>query len=160
MEEDRPRASEPAAGDAEAAWRVSRPALAYRYLFIGILTLLGSVILYAVVPTYRSSRDLAVMVVLGVWVLALLRYWAYLLDMPHKVTLREDGTLAFLSVFRRRIVRADTIVSMKVSPVYPTYLKFRTGRKKRIVMINHLDGLHELVHRIRKANPGLETKGC
>jgi len=151
---------EPAPVEPETVFRVTGASLAYRYLFIGLLTLVGAVILYAAAPTYLSTEDLIVMIILGFWALALLRYWVYLLDMPHKVVCREDGTLTFLSVFRRRVVPADAILSMKVSALYPTYLKFRTSKKKRIVMINHVDGLHKLVQRIRAANPGLKTKGC
>jgi len=149
-----------AAVQAETVFRVTGVSLAYRYLFIGLLSLVGAVVFYAMVPTYLSSRDWVVMIILGFWALALVRYWVYLFDMPHKVTLRDDGHLEFLSVFRRRGVPAASILSVKVSPLYPTYLKFRTAQKKSLVMINHVDGLHELVGRIRKASPGLKTKGC
>ncbi len=155
-----PPPGDPSALKGEAVFRVTGASLVYRYLFIILLTLVGAVMLYMVAPMYLSSKDLVVMILLGCWALALLRYWAYLLDMPHKVVCRDDSSLEFFSVFRRRVVPISSILSMKVSPIYPTYVKFRTEKKKSIAMINHVDGMSELVTRIRKANPELETRGC
>jgi hypothetical protein len=159
-EEEGPPPMEPAAGEAEAAYRVTGTSLVYRYLLIGIVTLVLAVLLYMTTPMFLSSKDVVVMVILGVWGLALLRYWVYLLDMPHRVRCTAEGSLEFVSLVRRRVVPASSILSIKVPTVHSGYLKFRTARKKNISMINHVDGLHELVGRIKKANPDLETRGC
>jgi len=149
----------PAGAPAETRFRVTRTSQAYRYVFLVLLTLLGAGMLYLFFPTFRSAQDLLVLILLGVWAAALLRYWLYLLDMPYQVLCREDGFLEFRSVLRKRIVLGASIRSVKVSPVYPTYVRFHAG-KKRIAMINHVDGMSDLVTRIRRANPELETRGC
>jgi hypothetical protein len=155
-----PSTGEPSDLKVETIFRVTGASFIYRYFFITLLTLMGAVILYMVAPTYFSSKDVVVLILLAVWALAFLRYWVYLLDMPYKVICRDDGSLVFVSVFRNRVVWESSILSMKVSPIYPTYMKFRTEEKKTIAIINHVDGMNELVARIRKANPGLETRGC
>jgi hypothetical protein len=158
--EEGPPPMEPVAGGADVAFRVTGASLVYRYLLIGIVTLVLAVLLYMTAPMFLSSKDVVVMVILGIWGLALLRYWVYLLDMPHRVHCRLDGSLEFVSLLRRRIVPVASICSIKVPTVHSGYLKFRTARKKNISMINHVDGLHELVGRIKRANPNLETRGC
>ncbi len=146
--------------EVEAVYGVTGMTLVYRYGLICLLTLVAAVVLYLVLPSYISSRDYLVLGILGVWALAVLRYWLYLLDMPYRVLFGKDGSLKFVSVLRKITVPVSSIVSLKVSPIYSSYLKLRTDEKKNISMMNHVDGLSEMIGRIRKANPGVETRGC
>jgi len=151
-------AGEPA--EPEAVFRVSGATLAYRYGLICLLTLVAAAVLYLVLPSYISSRDYIVLVILGCWVLALLRYWFYMLDMPYRVVCGKDRSLQFVSTLRKVTLPASSIVSLKVSPLYSSYIKLRTDDKKTLTVMNHVDGLNELVARIREDNPRLTTRGC
>ena len=153
-------AGDEADGLNEIQFQVSRTALIYRYCFLLILTLIGSGILYFLVPIALSSMDYPVLVLLVVWVLALLHYWYYLLNMPYRISCVEEKTLSFISILRRREIPLNEITCLRVSPIYPTYLKICTSRKKNISIINHVNGLHDLVWKIKNINPDLETIGC
>ena len=150
----------PVAPPEEIRFRVSILSLVYRYLFLGLLTLLGVFFLYLVVPMSLASSDFLVLGILLVWVLALLRYWVYLLDMPYRIGLKPGEPLEFRSILRKRMVAMEEIRAFKVSPVYPSFLRILTTRKKTIPVINHVSGLHDLIGRVKQANPALETKGC
>jgi len=153
-------AGDEADGLQEVQFQVSRMALIYRYCFLLILTLIGLGILYVLVPIALSSMDYPVLVLLAVWVLALMHYWYYLLNMPYRISCVEEKDLNFLSLLRRRAIPLNEITCLRVSPIYPTYLKICTSRKKNISIINHVNGLHDLVRRIKNINPDLETIGC
>jgi len=154
------RRSSGAPGRRVTTFRVTGTALLYRYGFMGVLTLAGILILYLLAPMGLSSKDYVVLVILGIWALAFLRYWIYLLDMPYRINWLDGNTLEFVSFFRMRTVPAASILSLKVSPVYPSYLKIRTDRKKSISLLNHVTGLNELITWIREENPDLVTRGC
>ena len=141
-------------------FEVSRVSLIYRHLLLLVLTAIGALLLLLLIPMAVSGRDYLVGGLLVVWALALLRYWAFLLSMPHRVCLEGDEFLVLHSLFRTRKVKCSEVTAMRVSPFYQSYLKIVTSRKKTFPMINHVDGLHDLIGRIRRINPNLETKGC
>jgi len=141
-------------------FQVSRVSLVYRYAFLLLLTLVGALLLYLLVPMGVRGRDWVVLALLGCWALALLRYWAFLLAMPFRIRCEEDGLLRVESLFRKTKIPSGDIAALKVSAIYPSYLKIVTSRKKSLLLLNHIDGLHELIRRIQSANPGLKTRGC
>ncbi len=141
-------------------FQVSKVSLIYRHLLLLLLTAIGVLLLSLLVPMAVSGRDYLVGGLLAVWALALLWYWAFLLSMPHRICLEGEEFLVLHSLFRTRKVKCSEIVAMRVSPFYQSYLKIVTSRKKAFPMINHVDGLHDLIDRLRRINPGLETKGC
>lgn len=145
---------------AETYFRVTQLSMFYRYLFISVLTLVGAGFLFFIVPSTISTKDYPLMVILAFWVLALLRYWVYLLGMPHRILCRGQESLYFFSLLRRREILLKEVVAIKSSPIYPSYIRFITSKKKTIPMINHVTGLHELIDRIKEVNPELVTKGC
>jgi hypothetical protein len=143
-----------------STFRVSRLTLIYRYLLLVLLTAAGALFLFMLVPMAVSGRDYILGAILALWALALLRYWAFFLAMPHRITVEDDDSLQFHSLLRRRIIPCGEIVALRVSPVYMSYLKIITSRKKTVSMFNHVEGLHDLVLRIKRANPELKTSGC
>ena len=152
--------SAPAGGHEELRFRVTSLSIVYRYLFLGLLTLLGLVFLYVVVPMSLASRDYLIVAIEAVWALALLRYWVQLLDMPTRIVLKQGAPVEFSSVLRTRRIQPAEIQAFRVSPVYPSFLKIVTKGKKTVSLINHISGLNVLIGRVRQANPDLETKGC
>ena len=141
-------------------FQVSPLSLVYRYAFLLLLTAVGAFVLYLLVPMGIRARDWIVLALIGFWTLALLRYWAFLLSMPFRIQCEEDGFLKIKSLFRTTRISSGEIAALKVSAIYPGYLKIITSRKKSLLLLNHIDGLHELIHRIKAANPGATTRGC
>ena len=144
----------------ERSFKVSLVSLIYRYLFMLFMTLLGVFLLGLLVPLSFTGQDYLVLALLAAWSLGLIRYWAYLLGMPHRILIKGDSTLDFISLFRHRTFAVDEVASIKVSPLYPSYLRIITSSRKNLTMINHIDGLHELIEVIKRGNPELETRGC
>lgn len=144
----------------DGCFHVSRTALIYRYLLLSALTLIGVLILALLFPMAVADRDYLVGTLLAVWALALLRYWFFLLSMPYRICPEGGDALVFHSPFRRRKVLLGEIAALRVSPFYQSYLRIVTSGKKSIPMLNHVDGLHELIARIKRVNPDLKTRGC
>jgi len=107
-----------------------------------------------------SGRDYLVGGLLAVWALALLWYWAFLLSMPQRICLEDNEFLVLYALFRTKRLKCTEITAMRVSPFYQSYLKIVTSRKKTFPMLNHVDGLHDLIARLKRINPDLETRGC
>ena len=103
---DRPE-SAPAVPPDEASpqtdcFQVSRVSLLYRYLLLLALTLVGALLLSLLFPMAVSGRDYLIGGLLAIWALALLRYWIFLLSMPHRVCLEGNETLVLHSCSGRR----------------------------------------------------------
>jgi len=141
-------------------FQVSRLSLLYRYLFLLVLTGLGVFLLSLLIPMAVSGRDYLIGALLVLWGFALLRYWAFLLSTPHRICLEENAVLVLHALFRTRKIECSEISAMRVSPIYQSYLRIVTSGKKTFPMLNHIDGLHDLIGRIKAINPDLETRGC
>lgn len=145
---------------AERLFRVTRTALLYRLCFLLFLTAVGALLLAILVPMGIRSRDWLVLALFGAWFLALLRYWAFFLSMPHSIRCGEDRVLSFQSLFRTVRVPCSDVKELKVSPFYPGYMKLLSSRRRGLLFLSHIDGLHELVGWIRRSNPSVRTRGC
>jgi hypothetical protein len=139
---------------------VSRTSLVYRYLLLLVLSLLGVLVLSIVFPMAVADRDYLVGALLTVWALALVRYWYFLISMPHRICAEGEESLVLHSLFKKRKILLSEIAAVRVSPFSQSYLRIVTSRKKKIPLLNHVDGLHDLIARIRRVNPDLKTKGC
>jgi hypothetical protein len=143
-----------------ACFQVSRLSLLYRYLFLLVLTGIGILLLSILIPMAVSGQDYLIGGLLVLWGLALLRYWAFLLSTPHRICLEEDAVLVLHALFRTKKIECSEISAIRVSPIYQSYLRIVTAGKKSFPMLNHVDGLHDLIGRIKAINPDLETRGC
>ena len=162
---DPPEAAAAATGDPAfprpGCFRVSRISLIYRYLLLLALTAIGALLLALLLPMAVSGRDYLIAGLLAVWGLALLRYWVFLMSMPHRICLEGNDLLVLHSLFRTKKIGCGQIVAFRVSPFYQSYLRIVTsGKKKTFPLLNHVDGLHELILRVKAVNPDLETRGC
>jgi hypothetical protein len=141
-------------------FQVSRLSILYRYFLLLALTGIGVFILTILIPMAVSGRDYLIGGLLVLWGFALLRYWVFLLSTPHRICLEANGILVLHALFRTRKLECSEISVMKVSPIYQSYLRIITSGKKSFPMLNHVDGLHDLIGRIKAINPDLETRGC
>jgi len=144
----------------KVCFRVSRLSLLYRYLFLLVLTGIGVFLLSILIPMAVSGEDYLIGLLLIIWGFALLRYWAFLLSMPHRICLEGNGVLVLHALFRTSKIDCREVSAVKVSPIYQSYLRIITSGKKTFPMLNHVDGLHDLIGRIKAVNPDLQTRGC
>ena len=140
-------------------YRVSLISIAYRISLLAFLTLIGAFILYFLVPMEFATRDYLVLALLGIWVLALLRYWIFIIGMPYRITCLEGERIRTHSLLGKREIPCKEIQALRISPFYPSFLKIVT-QKRNLTLLSHIDGLHELVHFIKEHNQELETRGC
>jgi len=144
----------------KVCFRVSRLSLLYRYLFLLVLTGIGVFLLYLLIPMAVSGQDYLIGGLLILWGFALLRYWAFLLSTPHRICLEENTVLVLHALFRTSKIECSEVSAVKVSPIYQSYLRIITSGKKTFPMLNHVDGLHDLIGRIKAVNPDIRTRGC
>ena len=92
---------------------------------------------------------LAVLGVNALWVLAL----------PHKIILHQDGRIDFTSVLRKRTVSARDVLSIKPEGTTFGYMVLRTDQAK-IRLIAQFDGFHDFLTQLKALNPAVELRGC
>ncbi len=146
--------------DETVCFQVSRTTLLYRYFFLLVLSLAGALLLSLLIPMAVAGRDYLIGGLLALWALALLRYWAFLLSMPYRIRLEQGERLLLQSLFSTRTLKCSEIAAVNVSPYYQSYLRIHTSGRKTFPMLNHVDGLHDLILRIKDVNPDLRTRGC
>jgi hypothetical protein len=86
-------------------------------------------------------------------------YLVWILYLPHRITLAADGTVEFISVLKRRTVRAEEIRSIKPVGSKFGFFMVQTDRSK-IKILAQFDGFHDFLTRIKAMHPGVELKGC
>ena len=83
----------------------------------------------------------------------------WILSLPHRITLAGDGTIEFISLFRRRTVRAEEIRSIMPQGSHFGFFAVRTDRTK-IRFLAQFDGFHDFLTRLEALHPGVELRGC
>ena len=65
-----------------------------------------------------------------IWDCIAVIYLVYFLSLPHRITFAEDGTVEFISLLRRRTVRAEEINSIKPVGSQFGFFMVRTGQRQ------------------------------
>jgi hypothetical protein len=95
----------------------------------------------------------------GFFLVFIVVYLGWVLSLPHRITFAGDGTIEFISVLRRRTVRADEIKSIKPEGSQLGFFIVRTGHGK-IRMLAQFDGFHDFLTRLQALHPVVELRGC
>lgn len=96
----------------------------------------------------------------GVLLLAIMGlYLGWILSLPYRITLSQDGVVEFISVLRPRTVRAQEIKSIQPDGRQVGFLLVRTDRRKIRIMAQ-FDGFHDFLARLKAMHPGVELRGC
>lgn len=94
-----------------------------------------------------------------IWFGIVIIYLFFFLSMPHRITLASDGTVEFISLWRRRTVRAEEIKSIRPEGSQFGFFMVRTERGK-IRLLAQFDGFHDFLSRLQAMHPGVELRGC
>ena len=83
----------------------------------------------------------------------------WVLGIPHKIMLHQDGTVEFTSVLRSRRIPVREIVSIKPEGTTYGFLVVRTESSK-IKLLAQFNGFHDFLTRLKAVNPLVELRGC
>jgi hypothetical protein len=106
-------------------------------------------------PGPKAPPRLVGLLILAIWGL----YLCWILCLPYRLTLAADGALEFISVWRRRTVRAEEIRSIQPDSCQLGFLLVRTASRK-IRILAQFDGFHDFLTRLKAMHPGVELRGC
>ncbi len=86
-------------------------------------------------------------------------YLVWILSLPYRITLAEDGTVEFIGLLKRRTVRTEEIRSIKSQGFQFGFFIVQTDRGK-IRILAQFDGFHDFLTRLEALHPGVELRGC
>ena len=128
-------------------------------LVLVFIAFAGAGVAIAVLPSIfqspKAPPPLVGVIFLGIIVL----YLVWILYLPYRITLARDGTVEFISVLRRRMVRADEIKSIKPEGSQLGFFMVRTDRSK-IRILAQFDGFYDFLARLKALHPNVELRGC
>lgn len=80
--------------------------------------------------------------------------------MPHTILLNADKQrLIFKSILSEKEIESKKINKIEITLISNAFIIIKYDDRK-LTLLNGIDGLHELINEIKKANPDLETRGC
>jgi hypothetical protein len=83
----------------------------------------------------------------------------YVLRVPHRIDVTEDGHIEFISLVRRKRLTAREISSIAPDAGQAGFFTIKTDQGK-IRILNQFDGFHEFLLWLKTNNPSVELRGC
>jgi hypothetical protein len=138
-------------------YRLTLPT-AYRFLVFGVMTLMSLVGFGIVVSAIRGSSQGPPLPFALLWCGAVAWNWYVLLGVPYEIRFDSDNRISFVSLARTTTLTASDIRSIKpYGGGVGFYVLRHDGGKIRL--LSQFTGFHEVVSRIKRANPRFETVG-
>jgi hypothetical protein len=103
-------------------------------------------------PTYHRET-----LYLGAFMAFLLYGILKYLKMPYRITLGSDNSITLKSLLGEATLTPSDVTDIATES-FGYYVHFKT-REDKFVILNGIDGLHELVAWIRQRNPTLQVRG-
>jgi len=119
-----------------------------------VLAFIGSAVAMAIpeTPTYHRET-----LYLGAFMAFLLYGILKYLKMPYRITLGRDNSITLKSLLGEATLTPIDVTDIATES-FGYYVHFKTHEDK-FVILNGIDGLHELVAWIRQRNPALQVRG-
>ncbi len=125
-------------------------------MFIGFIGAGASII---VIPRLYHLQNAPPPLVGVIWLAFVCFYLFWILALPLRITLAQDGRIEFISLLRRRLVRAEEIRSIKPHGSQIGFFLVRTDHAK-IRLLAQFDNFHDFLTRLESLHPGIELRGC
>ena len=94
-----------------------------------------------------------------VWSIVVIWVVTFILRMPKSIEYDPvSKKMVFISIFNRKEIKASSVLMVKSTLFTNGYIKIFHDSGK-IIMINNIDGFHELINEIKTVNPNIDTKG-
>ena len=111
-------------------------------------------------PFIYTSDDTGGKIFFFFWSIAVLVMVVLNLKMPQSIEFNSDlHKVIFNSIFSKKEIETLKIRKIETTPINSAFITFRHDSGK-LILINRIDGLHDLINEIKKVNPNIETKGC
>lgn len=131
-----------------------------RVLVLLFIVFVGIGVAIAILPSlFQSPKAPPPPVGVIFLVIMVVVYLGWMLSLPHRITFARDGTIEFISLLRRRTVRADEIRSIKPEGSQLGFFMVRTDRSK-IRILAQFDGFYDFLTRLKAMHPNVELRGC
>jgi len=140
-----------------STYRVRTSALVFSWALLVAIWLFSLLVL--AIFQYKAGPYEPPMIFSIIWFGAITWGVHFVLRMPFETTLRADGTLAFRGILGRAVINIHEIKSVEAAPFGGPYLYVKHQRGK-ITMQRDIDGLYELIGKLKSLNPGIAVKGC
>jgi hypothetical protein len=139
-------------------FHLSRGVLVYLGLSLGIPTIpavVGTLWLLINPQGLPASERLIFLPFLA----ALLLVWWWMLRVPYRLTIGEDGSIELKAVLRTVLLHPHEIKSVKARLLQPgsADLKHEGGK---VFLFTQIDGFYEFLWTLKKLNPSIEIRGC
>lgn len=92
------------------------------------------------------------------WVAIVAGNLFWILRIPHRIVLHNDGSIEFISVIRKLKVHAMEVKSIKPEGGAYGFLVVRANKKIRILA--QFDDFHDFVLKLKTLNPSTVFRGC
>lgn len=139
--------------DIIAEYKVSFGTLLFNYLGVGVISLF--LLLFGIALCFVSWG----------FIFSILLFFAPVfficynyLNMPYKITCLNDNHVMLKSIIGSNVVNYDEIHEIRKSWVSSYVLIIRL-KKRKLKMLNRIDGLYEFLSVIKLNNPNFLTKG-
>ena len=111
-------------------------------------------------PTIFTSDDTGGKIFFTFWSIGVLIMVVLNLKMPKSIEFNSElQKVIFNSIFSKKEIETLKIRKIETTPINSAFITFRHDSGK-LILVNRIDGLHELINEIKKVNPNLETRGC
>ncbi len=124
-------------------------------VFVAVAGIFVSITIVRHLHGAKGPPALFGLVPLAVLAIIVLRF----LSLPYRITLSSDGTVEFISLLRRRTVRAEEIRSIRPQGTQFGFFVVQTDQGK-ITILAQFDGFHDFLSRLEALHPGVELRGC
>ncbi len=137
-------------------YKLSRPFLAFLYALLALMTLMGLSML--VQSTFRASAPVAVKIFFLCWFALLAWIWYACLGVPYAITIRDDGSLEFISPLRRTVIPPQAVVAIKATRFGLGFVDFKY-RGGSLRLISRMPEFPEFITAVRALNPSVVIMG-
>ena len=136
-------------------YRLAMP-MSYRFLVFGVMTLLSVTGVILIWSSFRGAGP--PLPVLVLWCAVLVWNWHVVLGIPYEIRFEPAEQVSFVALGRTSTVAVADLRSIKpVGGGGGFYVLRHSAGKIRLVA--QFTGFHEVISRIRTANPTFETIG-
>ena len=142
--------------DSRDVYRLAVP-VSYRIFVFGLMAVMSLAGLLLVVFAVRDSAGPSVFIVVA-WCAVLAWNWNVLLRIPYEIRFESADAIAFVALAGTTAVRVTDIRSIKPYGAAGGLYILRHTRGK-IRLLSQFTGFHEVISRIKAANPQLTIVG-
>ncbi|MCX6543478.1 MAG: hypothetical protein NTV05_03580 [Acidobacteria bacterium] len=84
--------------------------------------------------------------------------WLFMLAVPHRIVVSDDGRITFVAVLRRRTLAATDVVAVRPHSFQFGFLVVK-GSGRKVVIPNQFTGFHLLLRDLAEVNQAIEILG-